>query len=96
MIDPKDGQSHEIVEKLLGSTALAKVGADILIDDRPDTAGVKFNDADLLGIPLRVILGPKNLKNGKVEIKLRKTGESFLTDIPNLEKELLDRLDKID
>ena len=95
MIDPKDAQSQEIVEKLLRSEPLAKAGADILIDDRQDTAGVKFNDADLLGIPLRIILGPKNLKNGKAEIKLRKTGESFLVDLPKLETELLDRLDKI-
>ena len=88
-------QSKEIVEKLLSSEPLAKTGADILIDDRQDSAGVKFNDADLLGIPLRVILGPKNLKNGKAEIKLRKTGEALLVDLPDLETQILDSLDKI-
>jgi prolyl-tRNA synthetase len=56
---------------------------------------VKFNDADLVGIPLRVVLGPKNLKSGKAEIKIRKTGEQFLVEIGNLTGEILKYLDKI-
>lgn len=54
---------------------LTNEGVEALLDDRDDRAGVKFNDADLIGIPLRVTLGPKRLAEGKVEIRIRKTGE---------------------
>ena len=57
-------------------TDLIQNGFDVLFDDRTTVqAGVKFNDADLIGIPLQIIVGERNLKEGKVEIKLRKTGE---------------------
>jgi len=58
--------------------ALLANGVEVLYDDREETPGVKFKDADLIGIPLRVTLGEKNLKKGWVEIKKRKTGEIFL------------------
>ena len=57
---------------------LSANGIDVLFDDREETPGVKFKDADLIGIPLRVTLGEKNLKKGLVEIKKRKTGEISL------------------
>ncbi len=95
MIDPSDAQSQEIVEALKNSSDLAKKEADFLIDDRSDSAGVKFNDADLLGIPLRLILGPKNLKNGKAELKLRRTGEAILVDIAAIPWEINRLLDKL-
>jgi prolyl-tRNA synthetase len=57
---------------------LTKERVDVLYDDREETPGVKFKDADLLGIPLRVTLGEKNLKKGLVEIKKRKTGEVLM------------------
>jgi prolyl-tRNA synthetase len=50
---------------------LEDLGIDVLVDDRNERAGVKFNDADLLGIPLRVTIGPRGLAAGKLEIKLR-------------------------
>ena len=53
-------------------------GIEVLFDDREETPGVKFKDADLIGIPLRVTLGEKNLKKGLVEIKKRRTGEILL------------------
>jgi prolyl-tRNA synthetase len=53
-------------------------GIEVLYDDREETPGVKFKDADLIGIPLRVTLGEKNLKKGLAEIKKRKTGEILL------------------
>jgi prolyl-tRNA synthetase len=55
-----------------------KNGIDVLYDDREETPGVKFKDADLIGIPLRVTLGEKNLKKGLLEIKKRRSGEIFL------------------
>jgi len=50
---------------------LTAAGYDVLYDDRPERAGVKLNDADLVGIPLRVGIGDKSLADGKVELKLR-------------------------
>ncbi len=67
---------------------LSEDGVEVLFDDREETPGVKFNDADLLGIPLRVTLGEKNLKRGLVEIKKRNTGEVFLVK----KEELLSRI----
>jgi prolyl-tRNA synthetase len=46
----------------------------VLLDDRDERAGVKFKDADLIGIPHRLIIGEKNLKEGMVELKERKSG----------------------
>jgi prolyl-tRNA synthetase len=51
------------------------LGADALYDDRPDRAGVKFNDADLMGHPWQIIVGPRGAANGMVELKRRATGE---------------------
>ena len=53
-------------------------GLDVLIDDRDVRPGVKFKDADLLGIPVRINVGARNLKNGRVEMKLRTEAESVL------------------
>ena len=53
---------------------LTKQGIDVLMDDRDESAGRKFNDADLLGIPYRVTIGKRGLLEGKVEIKDRATG----------------------
>jgi len=55
-------------------TELASAGVDVLVDDRADRPGVKLNDADLLGIPLQVIVGDKSLAQGEVEIKERRSG----------------------
>ena len=67
---------------------LTTAGYDILLDDRPETAGVKFNDADLIGIPVRIIIGKRNLADGKVEIKDRRTNEALLVDKNTLPRKL--------
>ncbi len=51
-------------------------GLDPLYDDRDERAGAKFNDMDLIGVPWRITVGPRGLKNGKVELTCRSTGES--------------------
>lgn len=61
---------------------LLDMGIETLLDDRPERLGVKFNDADLGGVPLQIIIGPKNLKEGQVEVKSRKTNASELHDFP--------------
>ena len=60
---------------------LSAQGIEVLLDDRDERPGVKFNDADVIGIPLRLTVGEKNLKQGKVEIKVRKSGEITLVDL---------------
>lgn len=59
---------------------LAKDGIEVLLDDRDVQAGVKFKDADLIGIPLQIIVGPKSLEAGKIEIKERKNNKKILVD----------------
>ncbi len=57
-------------------------GIETLYDDRPERAGVKFNDADLLGIPLRLTIGRRSLGQGAVELKARAGGEPHLIPLP--------------
>ncbi len=57
--------------------ALQNAGMSVLFDDRDERAGVKFNDADLIGCPLRVTVGEKGLQNGTVELKRRKEKENI-------------------
>ena len=58
-------------------TELQQAGADVLLDDRKERAGVKFKDADLIGYPLRVTIGPKALEEDQIEVKIRKNGETY-------------------
>lgn len=60
---------------------LQKAGIEVLYDDRDVRAGAMFADADLLGVPVRVIVGPKNLKNGQAELKTRDKRISKLIDL---------------
>ena len=67
---------------------LVKKGFEVLYDDRNETPGVKFNDADLIGLPIQVIVGPKNLEQNKVEIKVRATGERKVVSFDEIETEI--------
>ncbi len=65
--------------------SLANNNYEVLFDDRIDAqAGVKFNDADLLGMPLQAIVGDRKLKTNQVEVKIRKTGERFDVELSKL------------
>ncbi len=78
-----ENTSEEIYELLKAE------GYDVLFDDRRDAqAGFKFNDAELIGIPLQVVIGEKNLKEGLVEIKIRKTEERVLVEKNKLVEKL--------
>jgi prolyl-tRNA synthetase len=59
---------------------LTEAGLYVLYDDRSDRAGVKYNDGDLMGMPIRLTIGSWGVKNGFVELKARRTGYS--ADIP--------------
>nr|MBU1328328.1 proline--tRNA ligase [Candidatus Omnitrophota bacterium] len=54
---------------------LNQIGIETLLDDRDESAGIKFNDAELIGIPFSIVIGDKGLKKGIVEIKIRDTGK---------------------
>ena len=69
LLDPKDPTVCAVVDAL--EQALAARGIDVLVDDREERPGVKFKDADLIGCPIRVVVGAKGLAKGGVEIKLR-------------------------
>ncbi|MCG6948911.1 MAG: proline--tRNA ligase [Acidobacteria bacterium] len=61
-----------------------EAGIDVLFDDRTERPGVKFNDMDLIGFPVRVVLGKRGLEAGEVEISLRKDGEKRPTPIAEM------------
>ena len=69
-------KTAEVAETLYKN--LQKLGVDVLIDDRAERAGVKFKDADLVGISIKIVVSEKNLKDDKIEIKLRHSGEVML------------------
>ncbi len=64
-----DGEARRIADSL--HTELTRMGVDVLVDDRDQRPGVKFKDADLIGIPIRLVLGDKGLATGQVEVKFR-------------------------
>ena len=74
----KDDQmqaAQDIYEKLIQS------GIEVILDDRDERAGVKFKDADLIGIPVKITIGPKSLQEKQVEVKKRWEGETKLVAI---------------
>ncbi|MBT5029056.1 MAG: proline--tRNA ligase [Nitrospinaceae bacterium] len=71
---------------------LQEMGIETLLDDRSDRLGGKLKDADLIGVPLQIIIGPKNLAAGQVEIKIRKTNESNLHPYPQVVEDIPDIL----
>jgi prolyl-tRNA synthetase len=71
-LNPDQPAVAEAAEALYA--ALGAAGHEVLYDDRVESAGVKFNDADLLGLPVRVVVSPRNLKGGVVELKRRRDG----------------------
>jgi prolyl-tRNA synthetase len=65
---------------------MQNAGISVLFDERDERAGVKFNDADLIGCPIRVTVGEKGLKEGMVELKLRKEKENQLVSINEISR----------
>ncbi len=63
-------------------------GMDVILDDRNVSAGIKFKDADLIGFPLQIIIGEKNLKNNLVELKLRNTGKIEKLKVKDVSKKV--------
>ena len=87
----KELDTRAKAEKLY--SAFKNAGVSVLFDDRDERAGVKFNDADLIGCPLRVTVGEKGLKEGMVELKLRKAKENQLVAIDKILEEINSHLE---
>ncbi len=77
-VNVKQDSQREAAETIYQQ--LSEEGYDVLLDDRQERAGVKFNDADLIGIPVRITVGGK-IDEGLVELKSRRTGETQLVSI---------------
>jgi len=73
-VNSSHAESMELAEAVYKE--LLDKGMDVIIDDRSERPGVKFKDCDLIGIPIRVTIGERNLKDHMVEIKLRKEKDS--------------------
>ncbi len=78
VVKPKDVACLEAAERIYDG--LKKSGVDVILDDRDERPGVKFKDADLVGFPYRVTVGPKGLADGVVELRRRASGDA--RDLP--------------
>ena len=92
LLDPAEPEAVSVAEKL--EAELEAAGVDVIVDDREERPGVKFKDADLIGFPVRVVVGMKGLANGGVEVKRRDEDKSATRIVPPAEavatiKELL-------
>ncbi len=93
---PLSLQTPEVASATEGIYGELKVGGvEVLLDDRDESPGVKFNDADLLGVPFRVVISPRTLKSGSVEAKQRTHSDSQLLPLEGIAgrlKQLVDGL----
>ena len=74
LLDPDQAEVAAVADKL--EAELEAMGVDVIVDDRAERPGVKFKDADLIGFPVRVVVGAKGLANGGVEVKRRDQDKS--------------------
>ncbi|MFC1900635.1 proline--tRNA ligase [Chloroflexota bacterium] len=93
----EDTEVEKIAEKLYMD--LMEEGIEVMLDDREESPGVKFNDADLLGIPLRITVSPRSLDKNSIELKWRFEKESQLLEIdnalPNIKDLISGKADKV-
>ena len=80
LLDPDQAEVAAVADKL--EAELEAMGVDVIVDDRAERPGVKFKDADLIGFPVRVVVGAKGLANGGVEVKRRCDDKSATKIVP--------------
>lgn len=85
-INSKDELQVQLAEKICQD--LTQVNIETILDDRSERAGVKFKDADLIGYPLRIIVGPKAAQEKTFEVKIRRTGEVVFLTMENYVSEI--------
>ncbi len=93
-LDPGDEAVRSAADSLYGELveALAPAGHDVLYDDRAERPGVKFKDADLVGFPVRVVVGARSLANGGAEVSNRRDGERQVVPLDQVSVDVLGRL----
>lgn len=91
-VNTREQELVDLCEKLYED--FQEKGVEVLLDDRDERPGVKFNDADLIGIPIRVTIGPRGLKEGVAEVKMRRTGEELKVPLAGVVDALRGVLDK--
>ncbi|MEN8041777.1 MAG: proline--tRNA ligase [Actinomycetota bacterium] len=92
VVRPDDERSAEVSAALYEE--LQAAGIEVILDDRKERPGVKFTDAELIGIPLRITVGPRGLDNGVLEFAERRSGENYevpMTDAPDRVQAFLDQ-----
>lgn len=87
-LDADKEESKVIVDDL--HDTLEAQGIDTLVDDRKERPGVKFKDADLIGIPLQVVIGKRGIESGDLEVKIRKTGEKLSVPVTELKEKVIE------
>jgi prolyl-tRNA synthetase len=90
VLNPKDVVTSEAGERLYEE--LTRSGVDVILDDRDERPGVKFTDAELIGIPWRLTVGPKGLASGKVELARRKDGRRRDLDLDKAAEAVLETI----
>ncbi len=91
-MNPDDGEVAGTADKLY--RALSESGIEVLYDERDERPGVKFNDADLTGIPLRITVGKRGIKEGNVELRVRATGEESKVPVDGVLRAVEDFLNR--
>lgn len=89
-VNTKDSGQAALAENIY--ERLTSAGIETLLDDRPERAGVKFKDADLIGYPLRITVGSKAMSEKTFEVKARRTGEVTMVPADKLEQTVLEML----
>lgn len=92
-VNSKVPEQLDLAEQIYSE--LKAAGVDVLLDDRKERAGVKFKDCDLIGYPLRVTVGPKTVEEGTIELRVRKTGETFVETKDNYLAKVLELVEKL-
>jgi prolyl-tRNA synthetase len=85
-VSNRDERQMEIAESIYQE--LLDEGVEVVFDDRDERAGVKFNDAELIGFPIRITVGKKTLQQGTVDINLRREGEEFSVQLDQVSKKV--------
>ncbi len=93
-VNVKVEEQRQVSEQI--TEALRKAGIEVLFDDRPERAGVKFKDADLIGLPLRITVSDKAAQEGTVEVRIRKNGETHDVKLDQLVDEVKGILSRVD
>lgn len=91
-LDLDKAENRQAAEQLYAE--LSAAGVEVLYDDRTESAGVKFNDADLIGLPLRAVVSKRSLKSGGVELKLRKENTSWIVPLGEVVQVMKDEVNR--